>query len=319
MNLDLLKNQKNLIEFLNNAYSKNRLAHAYIFEGDNGVGTNELAHYLACLLYSNDSKVDLNSNTSRLILNDEHLNVVTIYPDGKTIKKDIIKDLQSEFAKTSQVEGARIYIINDADKMNSSSQNSLLKFIEEPPANTFGILCTTNSKGLLPTIISRCQVLKLNEIDSKTLESIYRNEGIDKKNALLLSLITNDKLQALELNKDAYVLKMFELFNNFFNIKSDKDIIKYFNDVSKLITDINIYNYYIKLLICAYEDMIYLIKGNLNINLDLYADKLTKFIERIQKNKIYSGIELLYKASIMLNNTNVSLRNITTLLMVNLL
>ncbi len=317
MNLDLLKNQNNLIEFLNNAYKKNRLTHAYIFEGERGSGKSELAHYFACMLYSN-GKVDLNSNDSKLILNDEHINVITINPDGKNIKKDQIKSLQEEFSKTSLVKGDRVYIINDADQMNTSSQNSLLKFIEEPLPGIYGILCTTNSKGLLPTIISRCQVLKLNDVDSKILESIYSKNGIDKKNALLLSLITSNLNEALELNQNPYVLKMFELFNNFFNIKSDKEKIKYFKDVDRVITDIKIYNYFIKLLIYAYRDMICLAKGDLNIILDKYADKLTKFYERRTMDDVLSGIELLYKVSNELNNTNVTLKNINTLLIVNL-
>lgn len=317
MDLDLLENQKNLIQFLNNAYSKGRLNHAYIFEGEEGVGKNLLAHYFACMLYSDD-KVDLNSNSSRLILNDEHLNVVTIYPDGKNIKKDQIKDLQEEFSKTSLVKGARVYIINDADKMNLSSQNSLLKFIEEPSPNIYGILCTTNSSGLLPTILSRCQTLTLNSLDSKTLEKIYAKEITDKRVCLLLSLITNNKQEAKELGKDAYILKMFELFNKFFNIKSDKDRIEYFTDVQRIITDIKIYNYFIKLLIYAYEDMLHLSIGNLNISLDKYADKLTKYYEGKPKNDILSGLELLYKVSKELNYSNVTLKNINTLLMVNL-
>lgn len=317
MDLDLLENQKNLIQFLNNAYSKGRLNHAYIFEGEEGVGKNLLAHYFTCMLYSDD-KVDLNSNSSRLILNDEHLNVVTIYPDGKNIKKDQIKDLQEEFSKTSLVKGARVYIINDADKMNLSSQNSLLKFIEEPSPNIYGILCTTNSSGLLPTILSRCQTLTLNSLDSKTLEKIYAKEITDKRVCLLLSLITNNKQEAKELSKDAYILKMFELFNKFFNIKSDKDRIEYFTDVQRIITDIKIYNYFIKLLIYAYEDMLHLSIGNLNISLDKYADKLTKYYEGKPKNDILSGLELLYKVSKELNYSNVTLKNINTLLMVNL-
>ncbi len=317
MDLELLNNQKNLIQFLNNAYSKSRLNHAYIFEGEEGVGKNELAHYFACMLYS-DSSVDLGSNSSRLILNDEHLNVVTINPDGKNIKKDQIKDLQEEFSKTSLVKGPRVYIINDADKMNISSQNSLLKFIEEPSPNIYGILCTTNSSGLLPTILSRCQVLTLNSLNPKTLESIYSKEISDKRVCLLLSLITNNKQEALELSKNPYLLKMFELFNKFFNIKSDKDRIEYFTEVQRLITDIKIYNYFIKLLIYAYEDMLHLSIGNLNINLDKYADKLTKYSESKNESDILSGLELLYKVSKELNYSNVTLKNITTLLMFNL-
>ena len=73
------------------------------------------------------------------ILNNEHLNVYVISSDSKVIKKEQIVGLQEEFSKTSNVSGPRIYIIIDADKMNQNSQNSLLKFIEEPEEGIYGI------------------------------------------------------------------------------------------------------------------------------------------------------------------------------------
>jgi DNA polymerase-3 subunit delta' len=318
MNLDLLNNQKNLIDFLTNAYKKQRLAHAYIFEGDNGVGKNELAHYFAALLYSKDN-VDLNSNTTRLIFNDEHLNVFVIYPDGKNIKKDQIKALQEEFSKTSQLEGPRIYIINDADKMNLSSQNSLLKFIEEPPLNVYGVLLTTNAKALLPTILSRCQMFKLNDLSSDLVYKLLIKDNIDKKDALLISLLTNDIEEGKELANNTYMIKLFDMFNKFFNIKRDRDTIKYFNELGRVSNDINLFSYYIKLLIIAYEDMLYLNKGNLSIHLSTYADKLYKFLERIDESKAIHSLDYLYKISRLLNNSNVSIKNIITSMMFNLL
>ena len=64
--------------------------------------------------------------------------------------------------------------------------------------------------------------------------------------------------------------------------------------------------------------MLHLSIGNLNISLDKYADKLTKYYEGKPKNDILSGLELLYKVSKELNYSNVTLKNINTLLMVNL-
>ena len=318
MNLDLLKNQKNIIDFLNNAKSKSRLTHAYIFEGKKGVGKNELAHYFACLLYS-DNKVDLDSQYSKLILTDQFLNLFVIYPDGKNVKKDQIIALHEEFSKTSQISGPRIYIINEADKMNVSSQNSLLKFIEEPPSGVYGILCTTNSKGLLPTILSRCQTLRLNELDNNIIRKSLIKEGIDKEVATLLSFITNDIEDGIELAKDANLLKAFELFKSFFKIKNDKDSVKYFLEVNKYITDNAVLKSYITLLIILYEDLLYLYKGNFNIKLEIYADKIEKIKEKISEEKALSSIDYLYKISNMLDNSNVSIKNIITNLTFNLI
>ena len=318
MNLDLLENQKNVIDFLTNAHAKSRLAHAYIFEGKKGVGKNELAHYFACLLYSND-KVNLNSDISQKILHDEFLNMFVVYPEAKNIKKDQITALQEEFSKTSQIEGPRIYIINDADKMNPSSQNSLLKFIEEPPHGVYGILCTTNSKGLLPTILSRCQTLRLNELDSNIIRKNLIKNGIDKENATLLSFITNDVEDALVLNNDANVLKTFEIFKSFFKIKRDRDSVRHFLDVNKYLQDQKLLKYYVNLLIILYEDILYLYKGNLHIKLEIYADKIEKLKERLTEDKAMSSITYLYKISNMIDNSNVSIKNVITNLTFNLI
>ncbi len=318
MNLDLLDNQKNIIDFLNNAKSKDRLAHAYIFEGKKGVGKNELAHYFACMLYSN-GEVNFNDNISRLILEDQFLNLFVIYPDGKFIKKEQITSLQEEFSKTSQLEGPRIYIINDADKMNTQSQNSLLKFIEEPPANVYGILCSTNANQILPTILSRCQKIRLKELDNNIVRKILIKKGVNKEIATLLSFITNDIEDGYNLSLDSNILKMFELFKNYFKIKNDKDSNKNFLEINKFLSDNNILKYYVSLLIILYEDLIYLYKGNLSIKLEIYADKIEKLKEKITEEKAISSIEYLYKISNMLDNSNVSVKNVITNLTFNLL
>ncbi|MCR5787412.1 MAG: AAA family ATPase [Acholeplasmatales bacterium] len=318
MNLDLLENQKNLVDFITNAYSKDRLTHAYIFEGKKGVGKNELAHLFACLLYSNN-KLDLNSQTSKQILSDEHFNVFTIYPDGKNIKKDQIESLHNEFSKTSQIDGPRVYIINDADKMNVQSQNSLLKFIEEPQKGVYGILCTTNAKGLLPTILSRCQILRFNELDPRILEKALIKNGVTKEAACLLSYLTSDIDNALELNNDIKILNMFKMFNSFFNIKNDKDIVKYFNELSRLITDSATLLDFIKLLIIVYEDILYLYNGSINIKLSAYAAKINKLSERLTLTKAMKSIDYLYDTSKKLSVSNVSVRNVITGLMFNLM
>lgn len=318
MNLDLLENQKNLVEFIKNAYLKDRLSHAYIFEGKKGCGKNELAHIFACILYNNGN-IDLNSSSSKQILSDEHFNVFTIYPDGKNIKKEQIEALHNEFSKTSQINGARIYIINDADKMNASSQNSLLKFIEEPQKGVYGILCTTNSKGLLPTILSRCQLLRFNEINPSIIEKSLIKNGVSKENATLLSELTCDLDDALTLNNDPKILNMFKMFNNFFNIKSDKDVIKYFNDLSKTLIDNNTLLLYVKLLIVLYEDLLYLYNGSINIKLSSYAAKINKLSERLTLKKAMKSIDYLYDTSKKISVSNVTVRNVITGLMFNLM
>ncbi len=321
MNLDLLKYQTKQIEYLKNAKKNNRLTHAYIFEGPRGVGKNELAHYFACMLYSN-SNVDLNSNEARLILNDEFLNVYTIYPKNKsnTITKDQILSLKEEFSYTSQIKGPRIYIINDVDTMNVSSANSLLKFIEEPQDELYGVLLTTNSKKILPTILSRCQLIRLNELDANFIRKELINKGLDNETSSILSHITNDVFEAERLYHDNKIQNLIELFKDFFKLDNEVDKVKYFETLKKTIGfDKDLAKYYISLLILVFEDLIYLYNDIDKINFEIYIDNLEKLKDTFDINLVREKIMYLYKLNNLLNNTNVSVYYILTSLSFNLI
>ena len=86
-----------------------------------------------------------------------------IKPVNNVIKKEEILSLKEKF-KTKSIEGKnQVYIINNVDTLNSSAANSLLKFLEEPDdTNTIAIFTTTNINSVISTIVSRCQVVRLN-------------------------------------------------------------------------------------------------------------------------------------------------------------
>ncbi|MFX3864258.1 DNA polymerase III subunit delta', partial [Streptococcus suis] len=88
-----------------------------------------------------------------------HPDVHWIEPDGQSIKKGQIEALQEEFSKTGVESNQKLYIIRHADKMTNNAANSLLKFLEEPHRGTTAVLLTEQYHRMLPTIISRCQVL----------------------------------------------------------------------------------------------------------------------------------------------------------------
>ncbi len=321
MNLDLLKYQARQIEYLKNAKKNNRLAHAYILEGARGVGKNELAHYFACMLYSND-EVDLNKNECRLILNDDFLNVYTIYPQNKSnvITKDQILKLKEEFSYTSQIKGPRVYIINDVDTMNVSSANSLLKFIEEPQNDLYGILLTTNSKKILPTILSRCQLITLNELDSDFIRRELIKAGIDNETAAILCLLTKDISEAMKLFEDSRTAKMIEMFKGFFKLNTELEKVVYFEQLKKTLGfDKEITKYYVSLLILVFEDLIYLYSNIDKINFEIYIDYLEILKSKFKLEEVREKIMYLYKINNLLNNSNVSVYYIITSLSFNLI
>ena len=142
---------------LQNSFEHGRLAHAYLFEGDQGTGKAELALWFAkhqfCLNLQEEMPCETCNNCLRITSKD-HPDVVEIEPDGQSIKVDQIRALQSELTKSGFESAKKVVIIHQAEKMNMNSANSLLKFLEEPPANFMIILETQSLGKILPTIRS---------------------------------------------------------------------------------------------------------------------------------------------------------------------
>lgn len=317
MNLELLDFQGEIKQILLNTRKKNRLSHAYIFQGPSGVGKNEMAHFFAAMLYSNEGDVSLDSETTKLIFNDEHVNVYVVKADGKMIKKEQIVALQNEFSRTSQVAGPRVYIILDADLMNATSQNSLLKFIEEPQPGLYGILCTSNISRLLPTITSRCQFLNFKALDNKAMAKMLINYGIEKNLAIILAIETKSVVQAKELATDEKIIKLKSTFEDFLKIKSKSDAVQFKVKSASFLENAESLVAFLNLLVILYEDIMILYQASLNVTLSGYVDKINKLKEYTPLAKAMSSIELIYSLNRMLLS-NVSPKAILLNLLVNL-
>lgn len=190
---EFVKNQPEVVKLLNNAKNKDKLSHAYLFEGDSGTGTYEAALYFAMMLLCKEENGPcLKCNTCERILYNSHINVITIEPFADVIRKEQIENLMFEFSHTSLEGGAQIYIIKDAEKMNSSASNALLKFLEEPAPNHYAILVTSNHKKLLDTIVSRTQFIHFKPVSRIYIIEQLTSSGVDKDLAYVISYITSD-------------------------------------------------------------------------------------------------------------------------------
>ena len=189
---ELKKNQADVIKLLNNAKNKNKLVHAYLFEGDSGTGTLEAAKYFAMMLLCDEEEPCFKCNTCERIEYNSHMNVVLIEPIGDVIRKEQVENLMHDFSMTSLEKGPQVYIIKDADKMNTSAANALLKFLEEPAKDHYAILLTNNHKRLLDTIVSRTQFIHFKPVPKNFIVEQLTNMGVDKDAAYVISHITAD-------------------------------------------------------------------------------------------------------------------------------
>lgn len=170
--LEVYQNSQPLAyKILKNELSKNEHSHAYLLEANGYKDTLGLAKALAkslfCVNSSDKEKI------CNLIDEDNFPEFKIISPDGLIIKKETIDELKADFSKKPLYSDKKIYIINGAEKMNTSSANALLKFLEEPEQDIIAILITNNIYEMLQTIVSRCQIISLRE-----------NKQIDKNHPL---------------------------------------------------------------------------------------------------------------------------------------
>ena len=174
-------------------YREGKLAHAFLLETND---TNKCYKDVLQLLkelncpqeYSDDC--DKECNICRLINTDSLPSLITIVPEGQNIKKDQILSMMDKFSTKPVFTKYNMYVIRDADRFNSSSANTLLKFLEEPEENILGFFITNNKENVISTIRSRCQVFSCN-YDTNIMESLDEEILTDVK--LYLNAIYKNK------------------------------------------------------------------------------------------------------------------------------
>ncbi|MBR3750535.1 MAG: hypothetical protein IKK58_02075 [Clostridia bacterium] len=152
-------------EFKNikNAAAKDKSVHAYIIQGQQGMGKRSLASLLcAALLCPSHDAPCLECSTCRRILSGEHPDVHFFKGAKKNISVDEMRKLSERSIESSYEGGKRVFIINDAHSMTVPAQNCLLKTLEEPSGSAVFVLLSS-SGGLLPTVRSRCRAISLTE------------------------------------------------------------------------------------------------------------------------------------------------------------
>jgi len=182
---------------LMNAINNGKLSHAYIFDSNGNSDVFDIVlSFVKMILCKDIDDENEKSVICKRVDDGNYLDVKVIEPDGMWIKKDQLLDLQSEFNKRSFEGTKKIYIIKNAERMNPQTSNSILKFLEEPVDDIIAILVVDNVNLLLPTIISRCQLIKLNKknFDESTLVNF--NNLI--KNSELNSLSEEDRVKFID-------------------------------------------------------------------------------------------------------------------------
>jgi DNA polymerase III subunit delta' len=185
---------------ITSAMKAGKLHHGWILAGPRGIGKASFARYVAAKL------VDPDGCYTPLIDHNTHPDIVTVKrlpkeepKEGeevdadaelkRSISVDQIRSLQSVLTKRPGMSDKRAVIIDAADDMERSGANALLKSLEEPPVGTFFLLVSHASDRLLPTIRSRCQILRFEPLKDDEMALALRSAEPDIDDANLIALI----------------------------------------------------------------------------------------------------------------------------------
>ncbi|HUT30602.1 MAG TPA: DNA polymerase III subunit delta' [Sedimentisphaerales bacterium] len=191
--------QDRVISILQRAFASGRPAHAYIFAGPEGVGRFKAAREWAKMLLCRDRTTETgfadscgSCESCRLFEADSHPDFHHIYKElleftkdgkGKTTPVELPIDVIREFLiekapNRPTLSHRKVFVVSEAEKLNASSQNALLKVLEEPPEYCCVILLCTRLERLLPTTKSRCQIVRFGLVAEEKIIQRLKQMGL---------------------------------------------------------------------------------------------------------------------------------------------
>ncbi|MGL5694585.1 MAG: ATP-binding protein [Peptostreptococcaceae bacterium] len=262
-------------KYIINSIKNDKVNHAYMFEGIDGIGKNLFSKEFGKILI-NTENVDNNPD------------YIQIEPTGSSIKIAQIRELQSDIIVKPHSRH-KIYVINHAEKMTVESQNALLNTLEEPPEYAIIILITNNKESLLATIKSRCEIIKFLPISIVDLKKYLMDRDIEEKRALLLANFSRGSIEkALELSESSDFSIMREDIQKYIQDLLDKNMVEILNistDIEKYKSSINTV---LDMMINYFRDMM-MCMGRVDKDMIINGDRIT-FIQNMSKKITYSQV-----------------------------
>ena len=291
---------KDIINYIRNAVREDKVSHAYILNGERGAGKKMLANLFAATLLCEKGGPDPcnECHSCRQAESGNHPDIIKVtHEKPNSISVDDIRDQVNNTIMIKPYQGPyKVYIIPQADMMTPQAQNALLKTIEEPPEYAVIMLLTENADTLLPTINSRCVMLKLRNIKD-TLIKKYLMETMqvpDYKADMCTAFAQGNMGRAI-------MLANSEHFNE---IRDEAvQLLKYINEMElseivQAVSRITAYkleiNDYLDIIMIWYRDVL-LYKATKDMDKVVFKDQI-KYIKERAKRSSYEGIELIIES-----------------------
>ena len=292
------------------------LSHAYLISGNPGTPLLQVAKYLAkSILCDNPDPLACNNCITCLRVDDDNYpDFIVLDGSAKTIKKEEVGNIEEQFEKTAfESKGIMIYIIHLVENMGVEAINSILKFLEEPGSEIYAFLTTNNENNVLPTIISRCQLLRLKLVNRQEVIDDAVNLTVSQEDAELLSYFYNDGELIFDIVNDKEKIDDYkdakDAFVDFLEAlkKDDKREAIYYAQTSiiPLVKTKESARFFLDMLVEAFEDILNIQQGKSPIlkSYDTILEELSNKLTHIDE----SLIEILKDRNLINLNVNTSL------------
>lgn len=246
--------QKNI---LRRALSSNRLAHAYLFEGPEGIGKQLVALALTRAVVCQEGTGCGSCIACRKVDHHNHPDLHLLVPDGVHIKIEQIRDLQKELSYRPLEAPKKICLIESAERMNPAAGNALLKTLEEPTGNALIILLSAHPERILPTIRSRCQRLPFQRLSREMIQTVLLQQpGLDETSAHILAALSEGSFKkALGKDHALYLDQRKTILREITELAAD-DVVAIFELAEKLVDDKDHLQDVLEILQIFYRDLL---------------------------------------------------------------
>lgn len=289
-----------IVDHLKNAIRLEKISHAYILNGENNAGKMMIAEAFAmalqceehgdeaCMKCRSCHQAKEHNQPDIIYVSHDKPNIISVDDIRQQINNDIvIKPYSSKY---------KIYIVDEAEKMNIQAQNALLKTIEEPPAYAVILLLTTNADRFLPTILSRCITLNLKSVKEDLIKAyLMKKYQIPDYQADVcaafaqgnvgkaIQLASSDEFNELKQTTLSIVKKLEDI-----DLYELNQLIKQINEFKPKIQE------YFDLLTLWFRDVLYM-KATNDVNNLIFKDEVYDIKKQAAKRS-YSGIENILQA-----------------------
>ena len=296
---DILGNEQ-VIGHLQNAIRMDKVSHAYILNAPQSAGKMMIAEAFASALQCEKKGVEPcgECHSCKQAESGNHPDIIRVtHEKPNSISVDDIRTQVNNTVDIKPYQGPyKVYIIPQADMMTPQAQNAILKTIEEPPSYAVFLLLTENAETLLPTINSRCVMLKLRNIKD-TLIKKYLMENLeipDYKADMCTAFAQGNMGRAIMLANSDHFNEIREEAVQLLKHISEMEL----NEIVAAVKNISVYKLeitdYLDIIMIWYRDVL-LYKATKEIDKVVFKDQLQSIKEQARKSS-YEGIELILES-----------------------